>query len=171
MNFEDSIKDFNPNIPENKENQFLENLDPKDPKLLEYLGEIKNAFKEIPWIATHDLTKANALLIAIKEELAGGILAFSEAPESDVILNSKEKLLGPGGLFLSCLYIKEKFRGRNLWRDLLEEEIDRADKLGTYIWGVVSNKGLLDLYKRIFNLEIFDLNNGLYLVKINKNKE
>lgn len=153
-----------------KQIKLLENLDPEDPRLLEYFEEIKKTFTgQIPWLEKSDLSQAKTALLSVDEKIAGGMLTLEKCPENQKIQEDKEKLLGPGGVFASCLYINELFRGQGLWKNLLKAEIDRADELNTFVWGVVGEPHLLDLYTKYFGAEVHALSGGLHLVKFTKN--
>lgn len=149
--------------------ELLENLDSEDPRLVQYFKSLETIFHgQIPWLDKERLAKANASLLSVDQNIAGGVLSFAECPETQEILQVKEKLLGPGGIFLSCLYIDDNYRGRGLWKKLIKKEIDKADINNTFVWGLTNNTKLADLYKDALGAEIHDINNGLYLVKFTK---
>lgn len=146
--------------------KIVEVHDKEDKHLLKYHKCVKREFEEeIPWLKNFDLNVAKSLLILNSAELAGGVLSFDESPESEEILKVKEKMIGVGGIYSSCLYILEPFRGRGLWKELMRREIETASD--SFVWGVVSHEHLIGLYKTL-GAEIFDLENGLFIVKFTK---
>lgn len=145
--------------------KIVECHDKEDEHLSKYYNYIKREFEgEIPWLDRLDIDNGHPLLILSGNELVGGVLSFDESPENEEILKMKENMIGVGGMYSSCLYILEEFRGKGLWKELMRTEIEKAAVNDSFVWGVVSHAHLLELYKTL-GAEVFNLENGLFLVK------
>lgn len=145
-------------------NVLIEQPDASDPRLLEYVGHIREIFgAAIPWMDGFDVMTANATLLTEKGELVGGILAIDPSPESRDVIAAKERFFGSGGIFITCLYLKEEFRGRGLWKRLIRHQIEKAEALDGFAWGIVADRALVDLYQAGFEIETHEIKDGILL--------